>query len=70
MYTLNPFQINHISAGSGAAITGTTAFFFACYLYYTQEDQNNVKFKELENRLSKLEALANLTNTHFDTQNI
>lgn len=62
MYTLNSLQINHISAGAAGAITGTTAFLFALYLYYNQEDQNSMKFKELENRISKLEALANLTN--------
>lgn len=61
MHTLDALQVNHISAGSGAAITGTTAFFMALYLYYNQEDQNNIKFKEIENRLSKLEASANMT---------
>lgn len=53
MHLLDNNQINHISAGAAGAITGTTAFCVALYLYYTQEDQNKVKFKELETRLSK-----------------
>lgn len=65
MQTLNHIQTTHVSAGSAVGITGTTALIFALCLYYTQEDQNKVKFQELENRLSKLEALANLNDENI-----
>ncbi len=63
MHILNDTQINQISAGSGAAITGTTALCFALYFYYAQENKYGLKFQEMEKRLEKLEALANLSSS-------